>query len=84
MLIDWQETSWGSKDKWIKDASDWGCPILEEYGQEPPQDEKKKRWILNSHCRNGRCELYSEPFDAWECCPYGQQMAEEVLELLQI
>lgn len=82
MLIKWEETSWRLKEIWVKDASDKGCPILEEYGQEPPSSPKRAKWMWEKHCL--KCDLYTEPFDRWECCPYGQQMAQEVQELLEM
>lgn len=83
MLVNWEETSWRTLEKWREEASEWACPVANEHHGELPPSPEAKIEVFEMFCHKN-CGLYAEPFDVWECCPFGQQMAEEAPELQQI
>lgn len=81
-MVDWRRTSWGSKKKWSQEASEWGCPVANEYEGRLPSSLEGRMEVFEMYCHKN-CGLYAEPSPPWECCPYGQKMAQEVQELLE-
>jgi len=80
MTIDWEKTSWGSLEKWQIDASDWGCPVANEYHGELPSSEESRFQVFATNCEKG-CALNAEPDPPWEACPFWKEMAEEFLAI---
>lgn len=77
MAINWEETSWGSFEAWRVEASDWVCPVANEYHGELPSSKEAMIRIYGMFCEKN-CSLFTTPSPPWECCPFGQQMAEEL------
>ena len=74
MFVNWEETSWGTEEKWVEDASEWGCPVANEYHRQLPPSQKEMNSVFEMFCHKN-CGLYAEPSPPRECCPFGKRMA---------
>jgi hypothetical protein len=78
-LINWARTSWGSLERWREEASQWACPVANEYQSELPASENSRFLVFATNCGKG-CQLNSEPDPPWEPCPFWQAMAKEFVD----